>query len=100
MDEYKPSAELTKALQELDRAQKELDDRRTAAYAAAAQDLKDNPELTAYDMAEHVPWSAETLRQISRAYDVPRRRKPATGRDARPAKRGPRESWIKKPASS
>jgi hypothetical protein len=27
-------------------------------------------------MAEHVPWTSETVRGIAREYDVPRKRKP------------------------
>lgn len=99
MTEYTPSKQLQTALEELKKAQALVDERRNAAYAAAANDLKSNPGLTVYAMEDHVPWSAETLRQISRVYDVPRRRKATTGREARPAKRGPRESWIKPPPS-
>jgi hypothetical protein len=32
--------------------------------------------VTNDEMAEHVPWTSETVRGIAREYDVPRKRKP------------------------
>ncbi|MFC8463400.1 hypothetical protein [Streptomyces sp. NPDC057250] len=76
MSEYTPSAELARALDALARAEQELEDRRKAVRKAVADDLKANPAVTNPQMAEHLPWTAETVRAIAREYDVPRKRQP------------------------
>ncbi|MCM1964872.1 hypothetical protein [Streptomyces sp. G1] len=76
MSDYKPSDELKAALHALDLAEQELDNRRKAVRAAVANDLKANPRVTNPEMADHLPWTAETVRAIAREYDVPRKRQP------------------------
>lgn len=83
---YTPSTALTDALRALEEAEELLKTRRAELRAAVAADLKAHPEVTARAMAEHLPWTEETVRQIAREHDVPRKRRP-TVRSAKPQKR-------------
>lgn len=86
MDAYTPSPELKDALEALAQAERLVDERRTAARAAVAADLKANPDVTNPVIAEHLPWTPETVRGIAREYGVPPKRKP-TVRSIKPKKR-------------
>ncbi|MFC8723714.1 hypothetical protein [Streptomyces bacillaris] len=83
---YEPSPRLKAALEALTDAEDLLQQRRTEVRAAVAEDLRANPEVTNPEMAEHLPWTGETVRSIAREYDVPRKRKP-TVRSIKPKKR-------------
>lgn len=76
MSAYTPSDDLTAALKAMEEAEELLRQRRQAVRAAVAADLKANPDATNDEVAEHLPYTAETVRQIAREYDVPRKRKP------------------------
>jgi hypothetical protein len=73
---YEPSEQLREALADLTAAEEALATARTAVRAAIAADLRAFPAVTNDEMAEHVPWTSETVRGIAREYDVPRKRKP------------------------
>jgi hypothetical protein len=85
MTAYRPSPELTKALDAFTKAQEAADQAREALRAAVAQELKAY-EVSNDAVAEHLPWSGETVRGIAREYDVPRKRQP-TVRSIKPKKR-------------
>ncbi|WP_405759488.1 hypothetical protein OG234_13395 [Streptomyces sp. NBC_01420] len=85
-EKYAPSPALKDALRELTEAEELLQQRRLAVRAAVAEDLKANPDVTNAQMAEHVPYTSETIRVIAREYDVPRKRQP-TVRSIKPKKR-------------
>lgn len=85
MTDYNPSQQLTDALTAFQDAQRAVDAARETLRAAVAQDLK-TYDVTNEVIAEHLPWSAETVRGIAREYDVPRKRKP-TVRSIKPRKR-------------
>lgn len=85
MTDYSPSQQLTDALVSFEKAQQDLDEARETLRAAVADDLKEY-DITNEVIAEHLPWSAETVRGIAREYDVPRKRKP-TVRSIKPRKR-------------
>ena len=85
MTAYQPSQQLTDALASFEQAQRALDAARENLRAAVAHDLKTS-DITNEVIAEHLPWSAETVRGIAREYDVPRKRKP-TVRSIKPRKR-------------
>jgi len=76
MSEYTPSEAVTAGLKAVEDAEEALRQRRQELRAAVAADLKANPDATNDDVAEHLPYTAETVRQIAREYDVPRKRKP------------------------
>ncbi|GAA2107914.1 hypothetical protein [Streptomyces synnematoformans] len=85
MSDYSPSPQLAAALTAFEEALTEVEERRRALREAVAADLK------AYDVtndvvADHLPWSAETVRGIAREYGVPPRRKP-TVRSIKPKKK-------------
>jgi hypothetical protein len=86
MTEYTPSEDLSAALEAMSQAEELMKQRRQALRAAVAADLKANPDVTNDVMAQHVPFTAETVRQIAREYDVPRKRRP-TVRSIKGAKR-------------
>lgn len=73
---YEPSEHLREALAGLSAAEEALATARTAVRAAIAADLRAFPTVTNDELAEHVPWTSETVRGIAREYDVPRKRKP------------------------
>jgi hypothetical protein len=84
-EDYEPSPELAAALDAFEEAQGALERARTALRAAIAGDLKATG-VTSDVMAEHVPYSSETVRGIAREYDVPLKRK-ATVRSIKPKPR-------------
>ncbi|MFJ8852346.1 hypothetical protein [Streptomyces sp. NPDC102437] len=86
MTSYTPSSALADALHALEDAEALVKKCRTELRAAVAADMKAHPELTAPAMAKHLPWTEETVRQIAREYDVPRKRRP-TVRSVKPQKR-------------
>lgn len=85
MTDYSPSPQLTAALDTYDQAQQHAEAARQALRAAVADDLK-TYDVTTDAIAEHLPWSGETVRGIAREYEVPRRRKP-TVKSIKPQKR-------------
>jgi hypothetical protein len=85
MSDYSPSPELAAALDAFDKAQEAAEQAREKLRAAVAADLK-TYDVTTDVIAEHLPWSAETVRGIAREYDVPRKRKP-TVRSIKPRKK-------------
>jgi hypothetical protein len=86
MSQYTPSDDVKAALQAVKDAEDALKLRRKELRAAVAADLKANPDVTNDVMAEHLPFTSETVRQIAREYDVPRKRNP-TVRSIKGAKR-------------
>jgi hypothetical protein len=76
MSEYTPSDRVTAAIKAVDDAKAALDERREELYAAVADDLKANPDVTNAAAAAQLPFTQETVRVIARKYDVPRKRKP------------------------
>ncbi|MER7135355.1 hypothetical protein ABT358_02280 [Streptomyces sp. NPDC000341] len=76
MSEYTPSAEVQAAIKDVENAESALKESRERLYAAVAEDLKANPELTNAAAAEKLPFTQETVRVIARRFDVPRKRKP------------------------
>lgn len=86
-DAYEPSEQLREALAGLSAAEDALATARTAVRAAIAADMRANPEVSTDEMAEHVPYSNETVRGIAREYDVPRKRKPTVRSIARGKKK-------------
>lgn len=87
MADYAPSAALKAALAELEQAQQAVLDAREKVRAAVAGDLKAF-DITNDVIAEHLPWSEETVRGIAREYGVPHKRKP-TVRAIKPQRRKP-----------
>lgn len=85
MSDYSPSPELAAALAAFAEAQEAAEKAREKLRAAVAADLKAF-EVTTDVVAEHLPWSAETVRGIAREYDVPRKRRP-TVRSIKPRKK-------------
>lgn len=85
MTDYSPSQQLADALAAFTEAQQAVDAARDKLRAAVADDLK-TYDVTNEVIAEHLPWSAETVRGIAREYDVPRKRKP-TVRSIKPKPR-------------
>ncbi|HEX8807993.1 MAG TPA: hypothetical protein VF760_03270 [Xanthobacteraceae bacterium] len=85
MTDYSPSPQLTAALADYDDTQRAAEAARVRLRAAVAADLK-TYDVTADTIAEHLPWSGETVRGIAREYEVPRRRKP-TVKSIKPTKR-------------
>lgn len=82
MTAYTPSPHLTDALSAWQKAHEEAeklraieDKARKKLRAAIADDLKQY-DVTNSAMADHLPWSEETVRGIAREYDVPRKRNP------------------------
>lgn len=86
MSEYTPSAAVQAAIAAVDDAKTALDQRREELYAAVAEDLKANPDVTNAAAAEKLPFTQETVRVIARKFDVPRKRKP-TVKAIKPQKR-------------
>ena len=87
MTDYSPSPQLTAALVAFTKAQQAEEQARINLRAAVADDLK-TYDITNDVIAEHLPWSSETVRGIAREYEVPRKRKP-TVRSIKPHKRTP-----------
>lgn len=85
-DAYTPSPELAAAITAFDEAQKAVDDRRRELRAAIGKELTDFPDVTSAQVADHVPWSDETVRGIAREHGVPLKRAP-TVRSIKPQKR-------------
>jgi hypothetical protein len=82
---YEPSDQLKDALEAFDAAQKAAEEARIALRASVAEELK-TTEVTNDAIAEHLPWSGETVRGIAREYDIPRKRQP-TVKSIKPQKR-------------
>jgi hypothetical protein len=87
MTDYHPSAELAQALEAHRLAQQNADTARETLRAAVAAELK-TYNVTNDAIADHLPWSSETIRGIAREHDVPRKRKP-TVRSIKPQDTGP-----------
>ncbi|MGE7437541.1 hypothetical protein [Kitasatospora sp. NPDC001175] len=85
MTDYTPSAQLTQAIADYDKAQQEADAARDALRLATATEMKTH-DVTAKVLANHLPWSDETIRGIAREHDVPLKRAP-TVRSIKPKKR-------------
>jgi hypothetical protein len=85
MTDYSPSPQLIAALKAFKDAEDAADAARNSLRAAVADDLK-TYDITNDVIADHLPWSSETVRGIAREYDVPRKRKP-TVRSIKPKKR-------------
>lgn len=85
MTDYSPSQQLTAALADYEQATEAAEAARVRLRAAVADDLK-TYDVTTDGIAEHLPWSGETVRGIAREYEVPRRRKP-TVKSIKPTKR-------------
>jgi hypothetical protein len=86
MTDYRPSPQLADALAAYTAAQEAAEDRRVALRAAVAAELIAYSDLTNELLAEHLPWSGETVRGIAREYEIPPKRKP-TVRSIKPQKR-------------
>lgn len=85
MTDYKPSQQLSNALDAFTKAQEAEEAARLQLRAAVAEDLK-TYDVTNDVIAAHLPWSGETVRGIAREYGVPRKRKP-TVKSIKPKKR-------------
>ena len=85
MTEYTPSDQLATALESYEDAQAKAEEARINLRAAVADELK-TYDITNEVIADHLPWSSETVRGIAREYDVPRKRKP-TVKSIKPQKR-------------
>lgn len=83
--DYRPSPELVGALAAYTAAQQALEDRRVELREAVADELKAY-DVTNEVLAEHLPWTGETVRGIAREYGVPHKRKP-TVRSIKPKRR-------------
>lgn len=85
MTDYTPSAGLTAALKTFDDAQAAAEEARINLRTAVANELKTH-DITNEVIADHLPWSSETVRGIAREYGVPRKRKP-TVKSIKPQKK-------------
>lgn len=85
MTDYTPSNQLKTALKTYDDAQAAAEEARIQLREAVANELK-TTDITNEVIADHLPWSSETVRGIAREYDVPRKRKP-TVKSIKPQKR-------------
>ncbi|WP_433856702.1 hypothetical protein [Streptomyces kronopolitis] len=72
---YEPSQTLTDAQTEMDEAWKAYEEKRHAYRKAIADELRASG-LSHAKLAEHVPYTEETVRHIAREYKVPPKRKP------------------------
>lgn len=86
MTDYRPSTQLADALTAYTEAQEAAEAARVALRAAAAAELIAYSDLTNELLAEHLPWSGETIRGIAREYEIPPKRKP-TVRSIKPKRR-------------
>ncbi|MFD5788619.1 hypothetical protein ACFWH1_18600 [Streptomyces sp. NPDC127037] len=76
--DYKPSEEMLAAIQEWQDVVKLEEDKRRAARAAVAEELR--AAGVSHDaIAKHLPWTAATVHGIAKEYGVPglRQRQPA-----------------------
>lgn len=85
MTAYTPSEQLAAALDDFTKATEAAEQARLQLRVAVAQELK-TYEVSNDAVAEHLPWSGETVRGIAREFEVPRKRQP-TVRSIKPKKR-------------
>lgn len=85
MSDYAPSSQLRSALDAFEQAQQAAVGAREKLRAAVAEDLR-TCDITSDGIAEHLPWSGETVRGIAREYGIPHKRKP-TVRSIKPQRR-------------
>ena len=86
MTEYEPSPQLVAALAKFTDAEGAVEAAREALREAVAAELTAYSDLTNDKLAEHLPWSGETVRGIAREYEIPPKRKP-TVRSIKPKRR-------------
>jgi hypothetical protein len=85
MTDYAPSQQLADAVAVYEKAQLAAIEARDRLRAAVASEML-TFDVTGDAVAEHLPWSGETVRGIAREFGIPHKRKP-TVRSIKPQRR-------------
>lgn len=98
---YAPSDRLVSARQEYETAVQAAEEKRAALRAATADDIAADPSATNEEVAEHLPWSGEIVRQIRAEAGLPsvRPRSAGTLKARRPDRQGNRTAAYRRIAA-